>query len=178
MIQTISSTVLPASCVINLSLITEVSPTKSVLNSIDLYDSSGLILQMQPEGVDDDDANTSFSRLTSLISLYIPETAKLTRILKFGILMKRGRLNPSFQCRWFVLSSDLKLNYYKLESGQHQGAIDLCSVSYVNRPQNSRDTSLTLQESERLWCLQAASEAERDSWFELLTEMVVSGPSL
>lgn len=161
----------PASCLINLNMLTKVAPTQSVLNCIDLYDGSGLILQMQSEGVDDDDTNSSTSRLIHYISSYMPETAAIVRIVKYGFLMKRGRLNPSFQNRWFVLSSDLKLNYYKFESGQHQGVIDIGAVSRVTRPQSSRDTSFSLQELDRLWCLQAPTETERDSWIDLLTEM-------
>jgi hypothetical protein len=164
-----SSIVQPTSCMLNLSFITELCPAQSMFSSIDLYDSSGLIWQLHPEGVDDDDANISTARLLNYLSEYVPSTAKVTKIMKNGFLMKRGKLNPSYKSRWFVLSSDQKLQYYKFENGQSQGIIDISRVSEVRI---ESPLVFTMIEGDRLWTLQAPNEIEKTSWVEILSTMV------
>lgn len=121
----------PISCVINLGLLTRMTPAESIFSTIDLHDNTGLIWQLHPEGVDDDDANASTARLLYYISLYMNKAAVVIKVVKQGFLMKKGAFNRSYQQRWFVLSSDCKLHYYKFENGQRQGTIDIAGVHRV-----------------------------------------------
>ena len=156
-----------------MSLLTEVSPSNNTFGSINLYDSSGLIWEIRPIGSDDDDDATLIStRLINYLSLYTPSDAKVIRIVKYGFLMKRGKLNPSFQNRWCVLTSDHKLNYYKFEGGQRQGTISIDSLNFINFPKKKFDLSFTLQEPDRLWTFQTHNETDRNSWMEALTCMM------
>ena len=90
--------------------------------------------------------------------------------------MKRGHLNTSWQSRWCILSSDLKLRYYKYENGQYQGTIDIATVSDIQH-EEGLDTTFTLLAMERNWVLQAPTIAEKKNgdktgWIDVMCSML------
>merc|ERR1711918_306666 len=89
-----------------------------------------------------------------------------------GFLMKRGFINTSFQSRWFILSSDMKLRYYKFENGQCQGSIDVATVSNIQYTDEGTDTLFSLLGMHRTWTLQAQTMNEKSTWIDVIVTLL------
>ena len=97
----------------------------SVFRGIDIFDGQGedqhCCWQVIPDGVDEEEARFISQRWLDYLSLYCtpPKSLQLTeaslpfasiiRIVVCGYLSKRGEMNPAYQKRWFVLTSDNKV---------------------------------------------------------------------
>eukprot|EP01038_Epipyxis_sp_PR26KG_P007771 gene7771-10557_t len=148
---------------IHLDTVTMVSPSNTELHSIDIYDSLGLNWQLIPEGIDEDDSKTISTRWIHAIGAFFPvnnsssnphssnnnnsknntlgvggngisSSASVIHIVKTGYLLKRGQFNKAYKQRWFMLSSDGKLRYFKDDAliSAYKGTIDLRKVDSVN----------------------------------------------
>lgn len=87
----------------------QIKVANRLLNVIKILDPYGVIWQLLPEAIDEEDARFATQRWLAYLSAYSSKPTSLihsTRILQVGFLAKRGAVNKSFRKRWFVLSSD------------------------------------------------------------------------
>lgn len=172
----------------------------SSLNAFNIYDETGLIWTVYPEGIDEDDARGGSKRWLDVIKDHVPsgqKGPKVVCIVYEGYLAKRGLLNTAFRRRWFIMNSKrqvspdtyymlwnlinlppfcpiLQLRYFKEESGQCKGEISIAQV--LNIEVNGREMSLHTKN--RLWVLQADSEEEVRLWMAAIQSMMlISGTS-
>ena len=167
-----SADVRSISCIVNINTLTRLAPSQTMFSAVDLFDSTGLVWQLHPEGVDDDDASNAAARLLHFISSYASPSAVVIRVIKQGFLKKRGTINRAFQSRWFVLTSDLKLHYYKFETGQRQGTIDIAGVAKVSYSQVWSDTNFALVDMDRTWNLLAETDREKMQWVDCIIQLL------
>jgi hypothetical protein len=121
-------------CQIDLSSVVDVSVDHKTLNGINLKDLGGLAWKICPESVEEEDAKFVWSRWVNLVIGYVPNPARAAGIVHVGYLWKRGQINTSFKRRWFVLTTDRKLLYYKdCVNGGYKGEINLRRVTNIYR---------------------------------------------
>jgi hypothetical protein len=115
----------PSAC-LDLHAAQRIGPSEQYLQSFDIKDKTHCTWQISPEGIDAEDAREVPRRwLLTLSALCLPTTTVVT-VVKAGYLQKRGRVNRAFKLRWFVLTTDLKLRYYKDDQiGVLKGTIDM-----------------------------------------------------
>lgn len=160
-----------------------------MLNGFDVRDRFGLNWQLLPEPVDDDDGRYLAQRWLAMLSMYCPSSPspRVTRILHMGFLSKRGQRNNALQKRWFVISTDKILRYYKEDT--QKGEINLNKVATINQNKVTGDygkslwskgsdssdlRSIVLWTQDRLWMVQADSAEDCTRWFTILKALVNS----
>jgi hypothetical protein len=191
------------SAVIDLHNVRRLGPSERYLQAIELQDRTNCLWQISPEGLDSEDAREAPRRwLQTLAALCLPST-KVVHVLKTGYLQKRGQVNRAFKLRWFVLTSDLKLRYYKDDqAGIWKGTIDLSteSAQEASSTGSSAATSpnstatgnsspapgaggvvrfekeivVTMQSTQRMFKLQAEDVATAEDWLAALKDLLQS----
>lgn len=175
--------------VINLSEIVFITPADDYLNTFELHDESGICWQFTVEGVDEEDSKGLTQRwLSELTAVCDPDKTSIIHILYFGFLSKRGQFNKAFKLRWFVLTSDLRLKYYKDDvSGVLKGEIDLhlvdLSINIDVKEQElaeqvqqvvrfNKEIILSTKQGSRVWVLQADSAENAEKWIVILNQVL------
>lgn len=82
-----------------------------------IFDERGLVWELYPEGIDEDETRQLSKRWLDALKIHLPvglEYPRITSIVHQGHLAKRGLLNTAFRRRWFVLNSQQKVSteYY------------------------------------------------------------------
>lgn len=174
-------TTLKHTATIHISALSKIAPSGSLLNGIDVMDVFGLSWQLIPEGIDEAD-NRDLPRtwLRTLGALALPHT-EVVYIIRSGFLMKRGRVNKAFRQRWFVLSTDFKLRYYKddVMMGGWKGEIDLTMLAETvndGKPivRFNREVVICMGAMKRDWILQAADNEEAECWIIALHDLLAT----
>ena len=171
---------------LDLHAVCRIAPSEKHLHSIDIQDSTDSVWQISPEGIDSHDTREAPRRwLLTLSALCLPSTT-VVHIVKTGYMQKRGNFNRAFKLRWFVLSSDLKLRYYKDDQqGVHKGTIDLATVDSPlgaagsNSPSErvvrfDREVVVTMQATKRVFTLQAEDVAAAEDWLQVMRDLLNS----
>jgi hypothetical protein len=127
--------------------------------------------------------SSSSEKKSSSSSVLLPLYAKprMIFIIKEGFLQKRGRINTSFKWRYFVLTNDYKLRYYKddtnyLNYSNYKGVIDIMLIDYdVLNPYNSiqsfdqKEIIINMQKQKsRRWALRSDIPEDIKSWTSAL----------
>lgn len=84
-------------------------PSEAFLDMIELYDSSGCVWHLTPQGSYDHEATSGGRRWLELLANVFPSSVQTSLICHEGYLSKRGRFNTAFKRRWFVLTSEQKV---------------------------------------------------------------------
>lgn len=115
---------------------------------------------------------------------------KVVLIIKQGWLQKRGRINTSYKNRFFVLTNDFKLRYFKDDTNHqnysnYKGMIDLTLTDYdeSNRFNSivcfDKDIIINMKKRKgRVWTIRAESNVEGKEWVEVLNELLFQFYSL
>lgn len=148
-----------------------VGPADSCLQGIEMIDDEGHSWQFHPEGIDEDDSQRLRLRWLQILWSIVRSPTTVYTIIKRGTLSKKGRVNKSFKPRFCELSSDLKLRYYKCDSGwTYKGQIDLILLDRFTIGKTGDVTRfeqlicLSMQRANRVWVLKADSESEAQEW--------------
>eukprot|EP01084_Bolivina_argentea_P175335 303662_1 len=94
-------------------------------------------------------------------------------VLKHGFMQKRGKLNKSFQKRYFQLQNDKKLIYYKKMANKNNKNASKCgladfqqypitSISKVNK------IEFHIETEQRTWIFCCQTGTERDEWYDAI----------
>jgi hypothetical protein len=128
-----------------------------------------------------EDSSVPFSSELSKF-LYKP---RMILILKEGFLQKKGWINIAYQWRYFVLTNDYKLRYFK-DDGNYQntsgykGVIDLTMVDFdIHNPLNSiqsfdpKEITINMQKKKgRRWSLRSDNTQDILDWTSLLNALL------
>ena len=128
-------------------------PSVQDLHAIDVWEGGkegwregDRVWQLQPEGVDDEDARFATQRWLLYMGLFTQGShrpslypslapsllpAPVVRILASGYLSKKGVINTMYKRRWFVVTSSNELRYYRDENGTLKGFVQLSDVDAI-----------------------------------------------
>lgn len=156
---------------IRLDHVSTIGPADKVVNAISINDRSqhGFCMQSTFDGGHELDPPMLTSRWLHHISMLQNFSRSVKIILKRGYLQKRGRLNTAFRWRWFELSSDLKLRYFKDDNGRaYKGVIDLSMLDASMEDQgvtrSDLEIVLNMRKISRKWVLKGENEKEAEEW--------------
>jgi hypothetical protein len=152
---------------IRLDDVSWVGPSDKVVNSITIIDRSaqGFKLDLQIDGNYESDSGLLTSRWLQHISMMKNFDPQVKIIIKKGYLQKRGRLNTAFRWRWFELSSDMKLRYFKGDNSRaYKGVIDLAFVDDQGVSRSDLELILHMRKINRTWILKGENEKEAEEW--------------
>ena len=126
---------------LRLELITELSMSKTILHGIELHEGVGAdqvcTMLFVPIGIEPSEHCRVVQRWIEHLLPYCAPDCTTSSYLHYGELRKRGVTNSSFQLRYFILTSEPVMRYYRLGRGmQHEetagssfkGEIDLSGV--------------------------------------------------
>lgn len=175
--------------VFRLHEVLRIGPADKLLQALELLDEDGCCWQLSPDGMDEADAAALRMRwLSTLWSMVACLPASVSRapsvaytVVKRGVLLKKGQVNTSFKPRFFELSSDLKLRYFKCDgAGTYKGQIDLILLDRFTSTVKKDDVSrfellicLSMQRANRIWILKALSEVEAEDWVAAMNDLLL-----
>jgi hypothetical protein len=164
---------------IQLKNVVEISPSTLAYQGIDLKDSLGLVWRMIPVGTDSYDSSISQQRWLSYLRLYSSPQSKHVDIVKSGWLSKRGKINTNYRRRYFIMTNNHLLRYFKDSciGTVCKGCIDFRSVKSIDHgetgglgwisPKKVIEKEIILKTSTRIWTVKADTIEEANEWFEL-----------
>ena len=99
-----------------------------------------MTLQLIPQAVSEEEAVRTVQRWIDYIFPFCHPSCECDEIFHYGFMQKRGVSNSQYQVRWFVLTSNLQLVYYRTKRNctrelleqvgtSFKGEIDLSQVS-------------------------------------------------
>jgi hypothetical protein len=160
---------------IQLNETTRIGPADKVINTVEIVQKSlqGFCLSMSP----DDSEQDMTSRWLNQIHTVCKRHPVAQIIVKRGYLQKRGRLNTAFRWRWFELSSDLKLRYFKADPTRlYKGQIDLSLLDiHIDGKGVSRfekELLLSMRQISRKWVLRDDNESDLETWRVAIFDLV------
>lgn len=167
LISILDPTTLSLNLQVRLNEVSLVGPSDRVVNSITILDKSphGFRLDLLLDHTNELDSRLLTSRWLQHISMLRNFDRCVKIILKRGYLQKRGRLNTAFRWRWFELSSDLKLRYFKDDASRaYKGVIDLSMVDGQGVSRSDLELILNMRKINRTWILKGENEREAEEW--------------
>ena len=101
---------------------TQIGISSRILNGIELYEGLGedkhCTLVFVVTGVNQEEACRTAQRWIDHLTPFCHKRCRTSRIVHYGLMMKRGQTNRNFQLRFFVLTSALSLTYYNTTTGK------------------------------------------------------------
>lgn len=91
-----------------------------------------------------------------------------------GYLNKRGRYNKAFKQRWFVLTSDYKMRYYKDDSpsSQYKGEIAFePTTSAYDVIRFNKEIVMAMKKIDRTFTLMAEDAKISEEWVQLIYQL-------
>ena len=97
---------------------------------------------------------------------------KLNDVLRFGFLVKKGRIVGSWKRRFFVLTF-AQIHYSETPGSKKLGSLNIRQVSNVRiNTEDERDNCITIVANSRDLSFSADSEEEISSWLELIRNLI------
>lgn len=164
---------------VNVEDLVLIGPAHKQLYAIELVSGiqGGFSVLLQGDQNEEIDQKTLSTQWLNTLSMLCPTTVASVNIIKRGFLQKRGRVNTAFKWRWFELSSDLQLRYYKDDiSGQFKGSIDLSLLdptddsSFVSY--EDKELVINMHRINRIWVLKTEDEKLGGEWVFLINDLI------
>ncbi len=182
---------------LRLDLVTQIGISSRILNGVELYEGLGedkrCLLVFVAQALIQDEACRVAQRWVDHMAPFCHPDCRVTNILHYGMMQKRGVTNSAFQPRFFVLTSALSLAYYRVAAGKqsedsvgstYKGEINLMGVQEGDVQKqdawHTPDThgakatwyEFSIQLPDRLFHLQVAGFAEAELWCDKIVRAI------
>ncbi|EGC30628.1 hypothetical protein DICPUDRAFT_41225, partial [Dictyostelium purpureum] len=86
------------------------------------------------------------------------------KLIKSGNLLKKGKINKSWQKRWCILSKESKLFYHKSPTEKHCGLVDLNQCIIKKSECTEKEYIFEINTSNRIFLFSAETKSEMEDW--------------
>jgi len=172
-------------CRLRLEFITEIGISQEVMNGIELYEGQGddrhCSFLFVARGVVCEDPCRLAQRWIDHMLPYCSPDCEASSYVHYGNLKKRGVTNSSWKNRFFILTSDPSLVYYKIPVGQmcedvhgsaYKGEIDLLNVNekdivrdYMKPNVSAAVPDMSINTVDRTYHMQAEDMRTAELWY-------------